>query len=509
MFNIFRKHQRVLMILVIVTIVSFGFFYDRYSPKGPIGTNDVGKMYNRTIRTGDMDRAHRYLQLAISLGMMDMLQGLMIHSSDEESMALEFFENLEIVRHEAKEFGIEPTNNQIMEGIKTLPTFQSNGQFDYEKYKKFVDPNQSNRLAPLGFSEKQIEDLVTDSLKLTRLRELISSQVFIGAAEVDQTLKIFQPVDVQVIRINLADSAKNITATDQDVMRIYEESKAQLKTEETRVVKYVKIDLPAGSSDLKNKSNLEALQKLSDAVTTFVEKARQGGLDEAAKASGYKVETTPEFNQAGKVLTGSAKTDLPLSDIAAEAFRLEAVASISDAIQAGNSFYVLALDKITPSRERTIEEVRPVIQEKIKNDSARKSMGITAQSSVEKIRQAMKEGKSFADAAKALGLPVQTITGVMPFSTSETPEKENSESQAFAASTIFLRDGEMSGFEKAPWGGFITLLSRRNPVDATLLSSRKPQIEKDLLRNKQAILFAEWFQSARNAADINVQQHRR
>ncbi|MEO8205728.1 MAG: peptidylprolyl isomerase, partial [Chthoniobacterales bacterium] len=382
------------------------------------------------------------------------------------------------------------------------------GQFDYEKYRQFVDPNQSNQLAPLGFTEKQIEDLITDSLKLEGIRGLINSQVIVSPAEVSETMKMFQPVDAQVLRINLTDALKNVTASDEDVARVYEENKAQLNTDETRAVEYVKIDLPAGASDLTNKTNLDALQKASDAVTAFVEKARQEGFAAAAKSAGYKVEATPEFTKSGKVSSGTARADLPLAELGPEAFRLESVSSVSDAIQAGNAFYVLALQKVTPSRVNTLEEVRPRIQENIKNDAARKAIEITAQSSVEKIRLAMKEGKTFADAAKGLGLSVQNITGITPASTSQTEERPVTESQTFAASTALLHDGEMGGFEKTPAGGYIVYLVKRHPAEATLEAQQKPQIERFLLRNKEMLLFAEWFRSAQDAASI-VLPHRR
>ncbi|MEO8205453.1 MAG: SurA N-terminal domain-containing protein, partial [Chthoniobacterales bacterium] len=114
------------MILVIITIVAFGFLYDRYSPQGP-GTNKLGQIYKRDIPISDLDRAHRYLRLAISLGMMDMVQTLVPRAPDEESAAMEFLVNLEVLRHEAKSFAIEPTLSQITDGIKALPAFQTNG----------------------------------------------------------------------------------------------------------------------------------------------------------------------------------------------------------------------------------------------------------------------------------------------------------------------------------------------------------------------------------------------
>lgn len=493
----------MMLIIAVLTIVAFAFLYD-YNKQSARGPDDLGKIYGRTIRRVDWDRTQRYFHLSASLKMMDMLNTLVGRAPDEETAKKEFLVNLEVIRHEAKEWGIKPTNTEIGEGIKKLPVFQTNGEFDFAKYQQFVDPNMGNKLGPLGFTDKQIEDLVEDSLKVSRIKELLNSQVVVDDSKINDQLKNFQTVDAQVVRFNIADAMKKTSVTPDQVTRYYEENKIHLKEDELRSVQYVKVDLPSDFSTLKSNGLTERLQKLADGLTTFVEQARSKGFDFAAKAAGYKVQSTPEFTATGDTPAGKIDGSVPLTDLAGEAFRLKAVNDVSDAIQTKDAFYVISLAKISAERQLTIEEVRPKIQEHLQGEAARKSMEIAAQATIENIRQAMKQGKTFADAAKEFGLTPQSISNVSPMPTSEeSAEKVDTEGQAFAAATVFLRDGEMGGYEKAPWGGYAVYLAKRNPAPADLVAKQKPMIEKAVLNGSQQILFAEWLRSSREAANIS------
>src|SRR6202012_6294634 len=96
----------------------------------------------------EFQRNARLLRLASELGLHDLVQSLTIGVQTENEAFEDFSWNLMVLRHEADEFGIAPTKEEIADLEKTLPAFQGANGFDYAKYSDFVD----HSLGPLGFS---------------------------------------------------------------------------------------------------------------------------------------------------------------------------------------------------------------------------------------------------------------------------------------------------------------------------------------------------------------------
>jgi hypothetical protein len=494
MINVFRLHQRKLMLVIaILTIIAFVWLYNPAN-LNEMGANDAYTLYGRQLSQADVQREANKYYLAIDLQQLDLIGDLAGMAQDENQMLNEFIWNLFVLQHESRQLGIEPSDAQIAERIKSLPVFQTGGQFDPAKYGKFV----SEKLGPRGFTERQLEGVIKDSLRLEVLKDVIGSPVAVSQAEVADAARILQKVDLQTVNFSAEEVLAAVTVTDDDIKMFYNQyqNSPMLIAPETRAVELVEFALPADAKPADGKApGMEALQKLADAAIAFSSKAGSGDFAQLAGASGLTVIKTPEFDR-----TGAAKGDLPenlssLSEIAPAAFLLSDQAPVSDPIQAGDKFYVAKLVSTIPQRAMTLEEVRPMAEMRIRASKAGEALRQKADAAVTKIRAAMAGGKSFADAVAAEGLKVESLTGVSP--TGAAPDQ-----QAIMRASLLMQPGQVSGFIPGMTGGYVAYLAARAPLDAAELARQKDEIEPGLIEGKRRMLFVTWLDSARDAAKI-------
>jgi hypothetical protein len=150
-------------------------------------------------------------------------------------------------------------------------------------------------------------------------------------------------------------------------------------------------------------------------------------------------------------------------------------------------------------RQLTLDESRGRIEAQIRANKAEQAFATSANSAFNAFKAAIDGGKSFAEAAAAQNLEVQKISNAIPAGKDTKPED-----QMLAAGTLLLKDGELSGLERAPWGAFAIQLDSRGPIDTKELEGRETEIREGLLANKRDILFAEWLRSRREQAGITV-----
>jgi peptidyl-prolyl cis-trans isomerase D len=199
MLDSIRKRQRTLLMLItIVVIVAFGWIYNPASMRhaaGPGGA--IGKLNGRTITVSDIQKVERSIQLILSLGMNDLLEQLTTDGRTRDDQFLSFAWNLLLLRDEAKRLQVEPTAEQIRDAEKSLPRFQTNGQFDPTKYQQFVDM----ALKPNGFSAADLDDVVADNLRLAGVSQLVKDSSPLPEAMFRQQYdRMNQKVSLAVIR---------------------------------------------------------------------------------------------------------------------------------------------------------------------------------------------------------------------------------------------------------------------------------------------------------------------
>ena len=497
MIQILRKNQRVLMLVVaVLTIVAFIFLYNT-TQLDELATVKNPTIYGKSLTPLAIDRQVKNYQLTLALGQLDLLQKLGGASQDQDRALTEFVWNLLVLQHQSRELGIEPTDDQVANRIKQITIFQVTGKFDPQKYGQFV----IEQLAPRGFTERQLEDVIRDSLRLEALSKIVEAPAAIGDGEMQAMARAFQPVTASFVKFEHTKDADKIPVSPEEVAAIHQQNQSALMTDETREARCVVFELPAGSKP-EGKEKVDALQKLANAASELTDSLAQAGssLEQLATKAGAKIVKLAAFDRTGNPAQGASSVAAEtMSDIAPAAFLIPKAGATSDVIQSGDAFYVIEVTAVNPARPLTLDEARPRIEAQLRAQKAEQIFTANAASAANAIRAAVAAGKSFAEAAAAQKLKVEEIKNIVAAAESTSPEN-----QAIAASTLLLKEGEISNLEGAPWGAFVAQLQSRAPVDQMAFGARESQIRESLLRNKRDLLFMEWLRVSREAARITM-----
>jgi len=497
MIQVLRKNQRVLMLVVaVLTIVAFIFLYNT-TQLDELATIKNPTIYGKALTSLAIDRQVKNYQLTLALGQFELLQKLGGTSPDQDRALTEFIWNLLVLQHQSRELGVEPTDDQVASRIKQVPIFQSAGPFDPLKYGQFV----SEQLAPRGFTERQLEDVIRDSLRMEAIGKIVEAPAAISEGELQSMARAFQPVSACFVKFERKQEADKIQISPEEVAAIHQQNQAALMTEETREAQCVVFQLPANSK-LEGKEKVDALQKLANAASELTDSLAQGGasLEQLAQKAGAKIVKLAAFDRGGKPAQAtSAPDEKTMADLAPAAFLVPKAGAASDVVQSGDAFYIIEVTAVNPARPLTLDEARPRIEEQLRAQRAEQIFTADATSAANALRASVAAGKSFAEAAAAQKLKVEEIKNVVAAAESTSPEN-----QAIADSTLLLKEGEISNLEAAPWGAFVAQLQSRAPVDQMAFGARETQIRGSLLRNKRDLLFMEWLRVGREAARITV-----
>jgi len=484
----------VLMIIAFVVIYN-GTEIDRSRPQRSYS------IYGVKLSQVDIDRAVRRFQVAQALGVDELLYGLAGQAFSREQAADNFVWNSLVLDHEARRLGITATDEEKYAALQKLPAFLTNDQFDPVKFRKFVEET----LLPNGFTDAQVEELVRDDIRLKKLMALIGSTVDASPAEFERIYtQNNQKTDVSLVRLPLAEFSSTVIPTDGEIGKYYEEHKASLMTEERRVVSFVKIDLSDEEKKLTGKERVNALQRVSDKTRDFGQALLEPGATFAGTAEqmGLKVETTGEFSLSKPPAAfgeGQAATQA-LRD----SFKLAEGAPASNPIASESGFLVLHLDKVLPKEQLTLEQAKPKIVEAIKAEKGRNALTTRANELHAKIAEALKEGKTFAEATAANDVVMKSFP---PFTLSEPVNEPHSSEIVTKAAELPV--GGLSDVVSTPDEAILVYVNNRQPVDEAKMRQEEEQQLGNLRQFKRYIAFNEWLNSRRKEANPHAIQSRR
>ncbi|MDD5199066.1 MAG: SurA N-terminal domain-containing protein [Terrimicrobiaceae bacterium] len=496
MFTWMRTHQRNLMLVItILTIISFVFFYS-ITDRTHQGSGQVARVYGRNLSVTDFQREARKFQLALALGLTEYATSLGGNGADEGLS--DFVINKLIIDHEGLRLGIQPGDEDVKNAITALPVFQTGGQFDPLKYRQLV----VTALTPQGFTELEIQNLVRSSLILERIKQMLDSVPAVTDGEIAYYSRMFQPTSGVAVLFDLADFARQVKLTEDQITAAFKADPKRFVTSELRTARYVRFPMPADAQKLDGKAKIDAQQKVADASDNFATHAAGAGLQKAAAEAGLKVETTLPFDANGKIpalaeLGSAVAVGGPATAIAPAAFTLTEKAPVTGVLQNGDEFVVAELMTVTPSRPMTLAEARPEITRELTDTAAKAALEKAATGAVAKLREAARAGQPASQAAAAAGLKTQVFTNVLL-----SDEAAPVDLRRFAAAARSANEGEITGLHAEPTGGFLVWLEKRGPADPKAIDQHRADLVADALAQQQNLLWTEWLKSAQREAGV-------
>jgi peptidyl-prolyl cis-trans isomerase D len=138
------------------------------------------------------------------------------------------------------------------------------------------------------------------------------------------------------------------------------------------------------------------------------ERAAGSRLTEIAQKLNLKARTIDAVDNQGRDPEGKQIADLPAANIVSSAFSSDVGVENEPLQMAGGGYLWFEVLGVKPTRERTLDEVRPRVEERWREDQVAERLKAKANEIVDKV----KGGTSLNDVASADGLNVQTTFGI-------------------------------------------------------------------------------------------------
>jgi len=174
--------------------------------------------------------------------------------------------NRELLKQSVDAYGYRASNAEVGESIRSIPTFQKDGQFDHTTYQQLLT---ANRLNPATFEQQTRDDLA-----LQHMTRAISASSLIPKQEAGLYQSLVEQERAGQTYTVRADTHKSQVVPDKDkVKTFYEENTALFMTDERVKLDYILVDQDVIAAGIEVTD--EALQKNFEENATLYRIAEQ------------------------------------------------------------------------------------------------------------------------------------------------------------------------------------------------------------------------------------------
>ena len=390
----------------------------------------------------------------ISMFMIELAKGF----KSENDLPEKFFVG-RLLLHDAKEqFGIFPGAEEVSAYVRSLKIFAGpNKSFDETKYHAFIDKGMGR----LGLTQNDLLDFAADVLALKKLKTILSAGLGSDRETAAKSLALSkQQITADLACLPLGPFVDKIQPTEEEIKGYWEPIKDGFQTTPRRKFSYLLVtpEAPADEASAepeaaetiaeaaatdeakaaakkkkdeakalkaaavaedRRKKNIETDTKVAD-FTDQLEDAKGAGFEELAKKYGWEIKTTDFFTLA------DAPTDLTINVRASsrggkavdELFHIsetsDPISKFHQPIAVGENQWLIArLDGEEKAREKSFGEARAEARAKYIAQKAADNLKAAAEAATAKIKAALADGKTFADAAKEAELTsIKTVTAI-------------------------------------------------------------------------------------------------
>ncbi len=452
-----RKYSGLMIVIFVILFISF-FFLGRgsmgnYSSGRPM-LKIAGRTYSDTeyhaLGSGPLELAST-LASSGEYSIYPFLGMLTSGATTREEGPEKFFVGRMILRDAKDEFGIHPGEEEITSYLRTLRPFTGQDKtFSAEKFREFIDKGMGR----LGLTEKDLRELASDVLAFKKLNSIVGSGLHVSRDAVTTSLALEnQQITGEIAKLDLTPFEDKIQPTEEEIKKYWDLISDSFTTEPRRKFTYIVVtpvmppdtkidDAPesivdaAASDDVKKAAakkkadekakhaaevaearrakQLEVDAKVDDFLFKL-EEQKGAGLEDLAKANEWEVKTSDFFPRSSppKDLDLSLRASSRGGKLIDQLFTIKETSDpfskISGAIAVGENQWVIArLDGEEKSRPKKYEEARNDARAQYISEKAAEAMKTAANEDVTKLKTLLTAGKSFADAAKEVGLPEPT-----------------------------------------------------------------------------------------------------
>ncbi|MGH6609290.1 MAG: SurA N-terminal domain-containing protein, partial [Burkholderiaceae bacterium] len=421
-------HRRWLMLFILLLIVpSFVFFgiqgYSSFvEQENALATVDGAPIKQQEYDAAMRDRVDRLRQ---QLG--PSFDPKLLETSEARAAIMEQLVLDRALTNEANKANVVVGTDRLREFISSIPAFQEDGKFNYDRYKAFVasrgqteasfEQSLRNDLRKQFFVEavtesaivpKQVTDRIEQILLQQReIRELrFPAEQFASKASVTDAqiaeyyqnnrsqFEVPESVRIEYLVLSPESMAGNINVSEEAVKNFYEQNKARYGTEEQRRASHI-LTTAEGSDKAAARKKAEAiLAKVKANPKEFAALARENSKDPGSAAQGGDL----GFFGRGMMVKPFEET----------AYRLKE-GEISDIVETDFGFHIIRVTEIKPAQAKPLAEVRADIERELKSQQAQKNFTEAADQFTNLVYE---QADSLQPAAAKLNLKILTADNV-------------------------------------------------------------------------------------------------
>lgn len=315
-----------------------------------------------------------------------------LYGKELKTDILDRFINERLILNQAAKLGYSGNEAAILAYIHSAPELQENGQFSEQKFQRFLDGNRINR-------KQYINKIVQDQMKqdllvyqaqtgivsralathmagiLAEQREIsksvISAAALAGQAKIEpaqrqsyydthpELSRIPEQARVEYVVLSPEVVLAQLEVSDVDAKAYYEAHAAQYAVPENREVAHILVRV---AEDAKPEAK-QAAQKKAEQLLQQAQKNPQGFAD-LAKQNSQDPLTAAKGGSFGLIQRGSI-----FKQVEDVAFAM-AAGEVRGPVQSPAGFHIVMVKAITGGGQRKFEDVKDVVKEAAKRESA-------------------------------------------------------------------------------------------------------------------------------------------
>jgi len=537
MFGTIRKHQSWLWFIIIgVMVLSMVMWQNQLGKQGngPGGSGNFGSIDNKVITAAEFQGAQNETALMYYLGKGEWPDNL--PASAAFNLERETYQRLFLLR-KLDELNIHADNDSVAQAAGNLLRQFGKGQtfpldafvaqhlkphnISAEDFQHFLEHDLAIQqlAAVIGTSGKLVTPAEIQSLYVQEYQELAADAVFFSAS--NYLAKIPEPTPEDLGRFYTNQQANYREPDQMQVSYVFynatnfmPDAEKQLGTNLNRMAEEAMVGL--GTNGLKyGKTAEEAKAKIRElliqdtAISNANEKAkafeielvakeppRGEDLAALAKEKGLEAKVTKPFDKE----YGPSELNLGGSYPVAAFFNLTPEEPFTEPLRGMDGVYVLAYNKLIPSRVPPLEEIRTRVISDSKYSQAMRLAQMNGHVFSQTATNELAQGKTFA--------AICTATKVNPIevphfslSTETLPDVEDhAEVATFKEVAFSTPVGGASSFVPTRDGGFVVHVRQRLPIDEAKMKAQLPEFSNVVRQRRQNEAFELWFNREASAA---------
>ncbi|MBU1933461.1 MAG: peptidyl-prolyl cis-trans isomerase [Candidatus Omnitrophica bacterium] len=427
-----------------------------------------------------------------------------------------------ILLEEIKREKIAIKDSEVVEKIMSFPVFQRDGLFDKQIYKSMV-----------GDAARGFEERIRDDIRISKLRERVTSGVTITDEEVREEYdKKFEKIKASYVSMLFKEFEKEVDCKEADLLELYNQNKDTFRKPEAINVEYVGVlfssfdkEVPISEEavrkyfeetiDAYKKPDSEELPELTEDIKKSIsDKLAMDRKMSLAEELAYKVlDAARDKNDLGKATgsfglekneTGffSMQDEVPgigwSYEFTKTGFELKK-GQISDVlVKTGKGFYIIRLaDKRESYIPGFTEAKESVMDLYVKNASVRLAEK-KAKKTFLTISRMIKSGKTFNSAYQAFSLE-QKQTELI---TRDSYISALGPAAGLVESCASLKPGEISPPVKMQDSWVIARLDEYQAIDENKFMEERESFRENILARKKQEVFDKWFEELKERAGL-------